>query len=287
MQDNWIDQGNTYDWGENKDSKITPRAKWIVPSILTALLIRVYFMFGWYHPDLAYIHNIDSGLPSNYYQPLVYHVFKLFHLLMNDSGFWMKAPYLFLEAPIIYILLKLKDERLLYLWLFNPIVIYSCYIFGQYRMLTALITWVFLWLLWNNRKSLAFVAFGLLCSVEIFPWVLFPVVIFTVSKDWLEREWLAIIVLFIFVLFSGYDIQILSQPIKGIFASHQEWNILVKILEVFGLLSVWWISLKSKATVRLCTVAILIIYATSPMPVHYLMWVLPFLLFIKKPLSCG
>lgn len=259
----------------------------MIYALLAALALRLLLMLGWHHPDLLYIHNIDAGWPHNYYQPLVYIVYKTLHLILpHGTPFWMKMEYLLLEIPIVAIIWQFKDKRMLWLWLFNPIVLWACYAFGQYRMLTCLVGWLFVWLWWRGNRKLSMIAFGMLCSVEVFPWVLAPIVVMSQKG---ERFISAIIILATFLLLHGYDIQVIGNTpaLQGIFASHHTWNVLVKWAGAFAMLYVYWLSLKSTATIRLCTLAILVIYATGPVVPHYLMWILPFALFLKEPAPCG
>lgn len=112
-------------------------------------LVRLYGDNLFIYPPPAYlVHAVFNKLffwayPKNAFWTLINDIGKLrqtpgFAALM----YWLKLPYLLADILCFYLLLrylpKADGNRLIWLWWFNPVVIYTCYLVGQFDIFVAL-----------------------------------------------------------------------------------------------------------------------------------------------------
>lgn len=115
--------------------------------ILTAIFIRLTISAVFFHGDLMFIWERSAEV---YYPPLTYFLFWVMSPLMSLSGvvgFWiLKLPYLTADLLILRMLMGLTPpkarRKMVWLWGFNPIVLYGIYAQGQMEiMLATLVVW--------------------------------------------------------------------------------------------------------------------------------------------------
>lgn len=247
-------------------------------------------MVGPYHPDLLFIHRLGAHWTPQYYQPMVYGMMRVFHQLgMDKSGFMMKLPYLLVEIPCLFIIASFGRKNMFYAWLFNPIVLFSVYCFGQYRIIPAAYTWAFLWAMTRGKKNLGYLIFCVLSLTDLFPFILFPIVLLGFNEKPRDRiitgAFCVLWVLNVLFILHGFQISHVASTQAFGATTHHYWiYVILKIAEVAGFAVLIAMANKKNSieeVIQLCFGALCLIYATSPVAIHYLMWAIPFLLFIR------
>lgn len=111
--------------------------------------------------------------------------------LFNLHLLLLKAPYFFFDLPVVFAIVSFFDKKrdqiwVALLWLFNPVILYSAYMMGQFDVIPAVLT---VWSLFCiKRKKLYFAALllGVAAAFKLYP--LFLVVPFIIiGKNWKER----------------------------------------------------------------------------------------------------
>lgn len=225
-------------------------------------------------------------------------------------AFLMKIPYLFSDAICVWLILKLFKSaeiatRALQLWLFSPVLLFSVYVFGTYRIFPALLLWALLILVRDGRVRWAAAVIGTLCLMDNFPWLLCLPAVWILGRDWKERFVCAGIlltvfgVLFIPLYFSSHGfvvyayvsplfqkaaMQSLTRHFAPLVSSVAKMFFIFSYFVLLGFL----VSRKSVGQenrmrlfihVNLCV--LLLFYATSQTLAHYFMWALPLFVFIQ------
>lgn len=224
--------------------------------------------------------------------------------------FMMKLPYAFLDVGVGVAIFKFfkRDEcgtKQVLRWMLHPVVLFSIYLFGQYRNLTVLLVWSLCLCLKEKRMSLACVLMGALCLSETFP--IFLIIPFFVIYSQSGRQALlylalmllpaAIILLPLIVSSKGYVLACYYSPVmmkmanQSIFLNYP--TIVAKVCK--GVLALAclllyfqlfrrrlgkdWLGHKT-AFDLFCYASLyslLFLYATSTCHIHYFMWAMPFL----------
>ena len=230
--------------------------------------------------------------------------------------FMMKLPYLLADGLcVLFISMIFKDSarerrRALFFWLWSPVLIFSVYIFGTYRIYPALAVWIFIFMVQQNRKTWAAFFFGLLCLMDNFPWVLFAPVFLALGRDWPERARLSAVALLTFgavfaplyVSSHGYVIYAYVSPVlnKAVLQSltgHSAVAFTLVMKAVFGVfyggllfklsrlsrsaLGTMDAARRTELVVWVSTAVLLFFYAASQTLAHYFMWVLPFFVILQ------
>lgn len=228
--------------------------------------------------------------------------------------FWMKFPYLLTDVACIFLILPIsrqlqKDTTLVADWLFHPVLLFSIYIFGQYRIFSAFLMWLLILLTLKNKRGIACVVFGLLCLMENYALYLGLPVLLILADGWRERiRFLAfmalspVIVLAIFYFHSGHYVVnsyfspvIAKTVVQGIFrhGSHIVGpagktilisNYLFMIIILFKKKSTYFIDARRRfdLLISVNTALFFALYAVSVTMIHYFMWVLPFYLVLQN-----
>ncbi len=238
---------------------------------------------------------------------------------VEDLVRWVVAvKLLYLVADVLCWLciraIAKKDPRLRRLefaWLFHPILLFSVYLFGQYRILPALVIWASVALVQRGRKYSAALIFGALLLLDNFGWLILAPTVLIWGDGWRDRMRLMVTALVLPALIlipwafasKGYVLACYFSPVvqkasmQGIFRSMTpEAALILKGLFTCVWLSTIGLSWYTRAkTVEdrldLWAVAagsvLLALYATSTTMIHYFMWVLPFwvLLSVRGLLS--
>ena len=214
--------------------------------------------------------------------------------------FWMKLPYLCAEAGCLWLLGKLYPERkpeAWNWWLWNPVVLFSTYIFGQYRIFSAFWMFCVLYAVSKNRKREAALCLGALCLLENYALFLLIPSLMALEEKWTGRFRLLGWALFLpvavlaplagssqgYVFHSYFSPTIAKVALQGIFRHFSEWTgplgkgILAAAF-AWALAILW----KGKGRgyclfVHVNLGLLFVLYAVSVTTIHYFMWILPLL----------
>ena len=228
--------------------------------------------------------------------------------------FMMKLPYLAADALCIILIAKIftseqEKRRALILWLFSPVLIFSIYIFGTYRIYPALTVWYFIYLIQKDKKVLAAFIFGALCLMDSFPWILMAPVFLALGRDWRERVRLGFTALGIFGAVFGalyvsshgfvkyaYISPVLKKAAFQSLTNHFALSVTLVAKSVFLALyfliliklfrarrAMAFLTSEKRAELIVCLSAaiLFIFYATSQTLAHYFMWILPFFVILQ------
>lgn len=226
------------------------------------------------------------------------HVFK--------DLFLAKIPYLIFEVgcvAILFIFVKkkfLKKETVI-LWLFNPVLLYSTYVFGQMEIIPTFFLLLAFLLIPKNAK-LGVLALGIAAAYKNYALVFIPPTILILGKSWEERLKLLIISMsphLIFVLPT-----LINNPPEALFAfvpksfliyrrELKNWPLYSQIIRyalvvlsyIFIIFLSQFLRIKNKweFSVGINLVAMILILTLAPRThFHYLMWVVPLLFLWYK-----
>lgn len=124
--------------------------------------------------------------------------------LFNLHLLLLKVPYFFFDLPVVFAIVSFFEKKrdqiwAALLWLFNPIILYSAYMMGQFDVIPAVLT---VWSLFCiKRKKLYFAALllGIAAAFKLYP--LFLVVPFIIiGKSWKEKFTLGFLSVFPYLL---------------------------------------------------------------------------------------
>lgn len=222
--------------------------------------------------------------------------------------FFMKTPYLFFDLAILVAIQKIfigetEKRSLTLLWLFNPVNLLSTYVIGQYRILGAFLVWLLMGFLVHHRRREAFLTLGFLCLVDNFPVFIAPLLFILYSRNireclknicWTAAPLLAVLAPWV-VVSKGYVLYAYASPViqrmsmQGILKSlpvESAVGAKMIFLAFYGYLLFFLVRLKKKKTeetldfffifVATSLAVLFMLFATSLILFHYLMWVLPF-----------
>lgn len=175
--------------------------KWL----LIGLLIRLAFMPFTLHGDMADMNRVaylllyQGYIPGNQmaYPPLAYYTMSFFQFIFRPMmrffgsaphpgvswitsphvfrySFLLKSYYLFFDLGIAFLLLRLLNEEkqklmVLKFWMLNPLVIFTCYIQGQFDILPAFFIVLSLYYVLKSRLTLSMLCLGIGACFKNFP----------------------------------------------------------------------------------------------------------------------
>ena len=230
--------------------------------------------------------------------------------------FMMKLPYLAAEGGCLFFIIRVfkhsgrERERALFFWLWNPVLIFSIYIFGTYRIYPALATWALIYFALKDRKVCSAVCLGFLCLMDNFPWFLFLPLLLVLGKDWRERAALGFIAILVFgVVFAplyfhshgfvkyAYAAPVLMKAASQGLTGGTPPTVTLAVKAVFGLLyaglllklfshsrgslKIMDASQRTELVVWVSASVLLAFYSSFQTLTHYFMWVLPFFVIIQ------
>jgi len=152
----------------------------------TDQLVNLYGDNLFIYPPLAYItHGIFNFLFFRFYpQAAFWTLINDIGLLRQTAGFaalmiWLKLPYLLADLLCFWLLLVYtplaKRHMLIWFWWFNPVVLYTCYLMGQFDIFISL--FILISLLFSAKKPLVSAIFlGIAAGFKPFPLLLLPFV---------------------------------------------------------------------------------------------------------------
>lgn len=188
------------------------------------LLIRLILMPFFGHWDLTSLHQVASAGPSRFYDfsfsiypPLTYYLliiwqkiisffvsFDFFDLLnlpnivsFTSSRvfrhlFLLKSLHLFFDLPCAFLLKEIlksetKKKMAFALWMLNPILLYTTYMWGTVDVLVSFFLLFCLFLALKGRVLLGAFSLGVSAAFKIFPLVFLPFYLVTAFKKAKER----------------------------------------------------------------------------------------------------
>lgn len=163
--------------------------------VLAAIFIRLVISAVFFHGDLMFIWERSAQV---YYPPLTYFLFWTMSPLLSLSrvlGFWiLKLPYLAADLLMLRMLMGLTPPKarreMVWLWGFNPIVLYGIYAQGQMEiMLAALVVWSVVLV---GRKNFigAVLAVSAAAALKTQPIFLIPSLAIAMMNRSLRKLWL-------------------------------------------------------------------------------------------------
>lgn len=174
-------------------------------------LVRTFGADLFIYPPLVYLlHGVFNFIFSVIFGKEVVNGFMIEQVsyfgnwLFNLHLLLLKVPYFFFDLPAVWAVTGLFDRKrdqlfAACLWLFNPVILYSAYMMGQFDVIPAVLT---IWSLWCiRRKKLYFAALllGLAAAFKLYP--LFLIVPFIViGKNWQEKFSLGFLAVFPYLL---------------------------------------------------------------------------------------
>ncbi len=220
--------------------------------------------------------------------------------------FFMKLPYLFADLGCLWAIGQIYSEKQTKAgmrWLWNPVLLFSVYIFGQYRIFSAFFTWLVLFAVSKNKKILACLGFGALCLLENYPVYLFLPSLLILGDDWRERFklffWMILPVAMLliplaiaskgYVFYAYFSPLIVKTAAQGIFRHYPQVTGVVgkTMLAGFYLFTLFDLLKKNRNGAKINfhsrfllfiyvnSTLLLVLYAVSTTMIHYFMWILP------------
>lgn len=213
--------------------------------------------------------------------------------------FLFKLPYLAVEVLAVWMLLKLTEpqrrRRVLIFWIFNPIVIFSTYIFGRFDMITVFLLLSALYLAQVGRNNWSLLVLGVAALLRMYPIVLvLPFALILESGGWRRARLAAIgfapLAVSIFggltqgeagIVKNFASMQHLSYPLAMKFYLGSEDNLYIFVFLYSLLLMYLFVTYQPglESLKRNCLYVFLLFFATSFFHPHYLIWLVPFVAF--------
>lgn len=225
--------------------------------------------------------------------------------------FLWKIPYLAAETAIVALIWRAFADAasnratVLRAWLCSPVVVFSAYAMGQHRLFVALFLWGALLALRTRRTALAAISLGFACLSDTAPLLLIPAAVLTFEHGLRQRlRTLAcialppLVVLTPFVLHSGpyvfysyFSPLLQKQSLQTIFL-HAPPVVALTLKALFGAAYVAVLAVSARRaharggdraeTFSLAAAATLFFfYAATTTLVHYFLWILPFLVYLR------
>lgn len=208
--------------------------------------------------------------------------------------FLLKVPYLLFDFGILYLLLKLfktdKEKRLTGLvWLFNPVVIYITYMFGQFDVIPTFLSLWAIYLSLGGWLVLAGLILGVAASFKLFPlYFLIPMLI--LSRTSLVKKGIAgLLGILPVVLVSLPVLKIPNYVANVISSTHtqimqnvsfyiggDERIYVFVIAYTFLCLWLFWRREKIDNLWRVASIILLLFYSLTAFNPQWFLWVIPF-----------
>lgn len=217
--------------------------------------------------------------------------------------FFFKLPYLIFDLLVVLLLLKIfqnkpKKHQVVKFWLFNPIIIFTTYIFGRFDVIVIFLLLLALWAAQLGRPYRAMISLGLASLLRLYPVILvlpFALMLNQERRQRIQLFFLGLVPLAVSVVAQAFNTQkfTLTKQISEMvhlsypFAMRFSLNITPYdnlYIFVFGYsLIIFYILIKAKTgfqnLLNFSLYIMLLFFATSFFHPHYFSWLLPFLLF--------
>lgn len=119
--------------------------------------------------------------------------------------FLLKVPYLVFDFAAAIFLVKIfskeKEKFLAFiLWIFNPVLLYSAYMIGQFDIIPTFFMILALYFAIKKKGSLSLLSLGIGGALKVFPLLFIPLAAFSLGKKTGEKLWLFALGLFPYVI---------------------------------------------------------------------------------------
>jgi len=225
--------------------------------------------------------------------------------------FMMKLPYLLAEIPCLFLIAKIfkaspaARAKAIRGWLFSPVLIFSVYIFGTYRMYTALAIFGMIFLILRGKKEVACSLLGVLCLMDNFPILLIAPTLLILGQSvnqrlrlllWMGIPWVVLLAP-LAVHSKGLVFYAYVSPNITRYGSRGLWPALgpygAMLTKFLFLIFYGWVlarfSSPQRTTpreqaaffVHASAAVLLAFFGTFLITAHYFMWILPFFILIR------
>lgn len=220
--------------------------------------------------------------------------------------FLAKTPYLVFDFACVFAIFKyIKNKRnaknIIILWLFNPALIYSAYLMGQFDLIPAFFVLTGFMLLSKNTK-VAIVSLGIAAALKNYALLMIIPIILIYEKAFSRRLRLFILAMLPYALslvpsFVNFHSSIIytffpkvyinyRKPLEGwqLYSQSIKYILLgISYLAVIGLSCFLRIKDKWRFATGISLVCLLLLYALAPrISVHYLLWAVPIIIIYFK-----
>lgn len=171
-----------------------------------------YYFFGFIH----YIFNLItpsitewmSSLRQIYLDGLMGQAVDFIHYAPSPNIFLdlfiLKLPYLIADLAAVLIFFKISKSRIInkwhiLVWVFNPVILYTTYIFGQYDILVILFI-LLGFLIIKKRLNIGFLILGIAGAFKIYPYLIIIPAAFIFGKNLKEKLRLLVISFLPFII---------------------------------------------------------------------------------------
>lgn len=217
--------------------------------------------------------------------------------------FLAKFPYLLFDVAIIFLLLRFAKERLvsknmIIFWLFNPVLLYAIYIFGQFEIIPTFFVFLGFYVLRKN-KTFAFFLLGIAAAYKNYAFLFIIPTIFIYGQSWSQKLKLLAISIAPYLIFLAPTLVTSSKeaifsmapkvylhyrkPLEGWALYSQVIKYIILTTSYFTvLLFAFFLKVKDqwRASLGLSLVSILLVFALAPrISFHYLLWAAPLIIF--------
>lgn len=172
------------------------------------------------------------SLESATYPPLIFHFFAIWQKIITIFGagdfnrwlnqselviyndpreyryfFLLKLPYLLVDLITINLILSILQNKTsdvkkvtTLFWAFNPVILYSAFMWGAFDIIIGSVTVGSLWLINKTKYTLGIALLGVGAAFKFFPLFLIPFVAIFVYKTWRSRFFGLIVGLLPFII---------------------------------------------------------------------------------------
>lgn len=219
------------------------------------------------------------------------------NILEDNRLFWhlflTKLPYLFFDGGILILLTKLfaeekKKKLVVILWLFNPLVLYTTYMIGQFDIIPVFFTVLALYLAKEKKLAWAALALGVGGAYKMFPLFFLPFLVVSQTGKIRDKLMLLLVGLLPYLLtilpFLGslafrqtvlFSEQTQKMLFAGISVSGAEYlslfvvgYVLFLFLAIFKKIELW----------RSFTLVMLLFFSVTHFHPQWFLWITPFLI---------
>ena len=221
--------------------------------------------------------------------------------------FLMKLPYLFFDIALLGLMTGFTHApgamriRLLKWWALNPLLIYTCYLFGQFDIIPTFFMVLGAFLAFNGKKTLAMISLGSGAALKGFPLFLVFPFSFYMGRDIKGIIKYALIGILPFLIIVGPYYFLTNGKVMNAFfteaVAHRLgftniWGVIrssIFILCYLGLcLSLLKESVRKKMgrlwPIKVSFLTLILLFMIFPISFHYFLWITPFILILGSNL---
>lgn len=267
----------------------------------------VYYTIGFFQFSYKYfsdtfspwMNQLREAYEGGFSGHTVDYIKKIENEMLFRDLFLAKSPYLFFDIACVFLLLKLIRKRVIakgasILWLYNPILLYDTYIYGQFDTLPAFFV-LLGFLLIAKSSQLGILAIGIAAAYKNYALFFIPILALIWGGSYLNKFKLMLLALlptFIFAIptlintpseaiFTVFNRILLThkRPLEG-WALYSPLVRYATFLTAYFLvvLLAFWMKIKNKWSISIgfCYISVLLLVTFAPRTqFHYLIWLTP------------